>query len=174
VAKKKSAAKTKTSTKRDILLKELKRLLPQIDEEGLAFLVKQSHTIVYNLHVDEMNRSLAQAERSSKRTSVKKKWKEEEADADKYGVWVEDAPGGGSFIIVLGTLRKVFSRVELRKLVALVNSGSADDGTRSEQLYTWLKKHRGDVLFDGRIEARRHPLLVKLSRYLRTHYTVKK
>jgi hypothetical protein len=169
VAKKKSVAKS--STRREILLKELRRLLPQIDEEGLAFLVKQSHTIVYNLHVDEMNRSLAQANRSSSRATAKKS--REEKDADKYGVWVEDAPGGGSFIIVLGTLRKVFSRVELRKLVALVNSGSADDGARSEQLFTWFKKHRGDVLFDGRIEARRHPLLVKLARYLRTHYTVK-
>jgi hypothetical protein len=169
VAKKKSVAKS--STRREILLKELRRLLPQIDEEGLAFLVKQSHTIVYNLHVDEMNRSLAQANRSSSRATAKKS--REEKDADKYGVWVEDAPGGGSFIIVLGTLRKVFSRVELRKLVALVNSGSADDGARSEQLFTWFKKHRGDVLFDGRIEARRHPLLIKLSRYLRTHYKVK-
>jgi len=169
VAKKKSAVKT--SSKRDILLKELKRLLPQVDEEGLAFLVKQSHTIIYNLHVDEMNRSLAQADRSSSRSSVKKNRKE--PNADQYGVWVEDAPGGGSFIIVLGTLRKAFSRMELRKLVALVNAGSADEGARSEQLYTWFKKHRGDVLFDGRIEARRHPLLVKLARYLRTHYTVK-
>jgi hypothetical protein len=74
----------------------------------------------------------------------------------------------------LGSVRKVFSRVELRQLVAVANSGSANDATRSEQLYNWFKKHRGDVLFDGRIEARRHPLLVKLSRYLRTHYTVKK
>ncbi len=169
MAKKKSAAKR--SAKREILLKELRRLLPQIDEEGLAFLVKQSHTIIYNLHVDEMNRSLAQADRSAARSTVRKSGRK--SDAEKYGVWVEDAPGGGSFIIVLGTLRKVFSRVELRKLVALVNSGSADDGARSEQLFMWFKKHRGDVLFDGRIEARRHPLLVKLSRYLRTHYKVK-
>ena len=169
MAKKKSAAKR--STKRDILLKELRRLLPQIDEEGLAFLVKQSHTIIYNLHVDEMNRYLAQADRSTSRSAAVKK--REKPDAEQYGVWVEDAPGGGSFIIVLGNMRKTFSRMELRKLVALVNSGSADDGARSEQLYTWFKKHRGDVIFDGRIEARRHPLLVKLSRYLRTHYKVK-
>ena len=107
MAKKKSAAKR--STKRDILLKELRRLLPQIDEEGLAFLVKQSHTIIYNLHVDEMNRSLAQADRSTSRSAALKK--REKSDAEQYGVWVEDAPGGGSFIIVLGTLRKAFSRI---------------------------------------------------------------
>jgi hypothetical protein len=168
VAKAKTAARS--SARREILLKELKRLLPQIDEEGLAFLVKQSHTIIYNLHVDDMNRSLAEADRADKKT-VKRGGKT--AAAETAGVWVEDAPGGSSFIIVLGNTRKAFSRVELRKLVALVNSGSADEGGRSEQLYAWFKKHRGDVLFDGNIEARRHPLLVRLARYLRTHYKVK-
>jgi hypothetical protein len=126
--------------------------------------------------VDVMNKALARVDRAGKRTI--QTVSEEEAAKEKSGVWIEDAPGGGSFVMVLGPMRKIFSRVELRKLVAIAKSASSgnsagDDGARSEQLYTWFQRHRGDVLFDGRIGARRHPLLVKLSHYLRTHYTVK-
>jgi hypothetical protein len=168
VAKNKSAAKA--SAKRELLAKELRKLIPKIDEEGLAFLLKQSHTIIYNLHVDEMNKALARVDRMGKRAtgSVNR----EEAAKERNGGWVEDAPGGKSFVVVLGTMRKVFSRIELRKLVAVAKSGS-DDAARSEQLYVWFQKHRGDVLFDGRIGTRQHPLLARLARYLRTHYSVK-
>ena len=85
---------------------------------------------------------------------------------------VRCAPGGGSYVLVIGTARNILSRIELRKLVAVAKTGS-DDAARGEQLYTWFQKHRGDVLFDGRIGSRHNPLLAKLARYLRTHYTVK-
>ena len=174
MAKKKAAAKASAkraaSAKRELLAKELRKLIPKIDEEGLAFLIKQSHTIIYNLHVDEMNKALARVDRLEQRATgaVKK----EEAASEEYGVGVENAPGGGSYVLVLGTARNILSRVEMRKLVAIANTGS-DDDARAEQLYSWFRKHRGDVLFDGRIGSRQNPLLAKLAHYLRTHYTVK-
>jgi hypothetical protein len=171
-------ASSELPASRELLAKELRKLIPKIDEEGLAFLIKQSHTIIYNRHVDEMNRALARVDRLEKRaakTVSKEEAAEEtrsEASSGSFGVWVEDAPGGKSFVVVLGATRKILSRVELRKVVAVAKSGS-DDAARSEQLYAWFQKHRGDVLFDARIGSRQHPLLAKLARYLRTHYTVK-
>jgi hypothetical protein len=167
VAKKKAAAKA--SANRALLAKELLKLIPKIDEEGLAFLIKQSHTIIYNLHVDEMNKALKRVDRLEQRATGTA----EKEEAAEQGAGVEDAPGGKSFVLVLGATRKILSRVELQKLVAIAKV-PGDDAAHSEQLYAWLQKHRGDVLFDGRIGSRQHPLLAKLARYLRTHYTVKK
>jgi len=165
--------------KRDLLAKELKKLIPQLDEEALVFLIKQAHTSIYNLQVDEMNKKLARLDEMEKprarKTAKAGGRATRQEEGEKYGVWVEEAPGGTSFIIVLGTTRKVFSRIELQKLVAIARAGAGDeDGDPGERLFAWFRKHRGDVLFDGRIEARNHPLLKNLARYLRTHYTVKK
>ncbi|MBN1524337.1 MAG: hypothetical protein JW904_07645 [Spirochaetales bacterium] len=158
---------------KELLLKEIRKLLPKCDTEGLVFLIKQAHTIIYNLHIDEMNKSLAKVEKMQPAKGRRRTAKPAAADEEKGGVRVEEAPGGKSFIIVLGTMRKVFSRVELQRLVAIAQA-PAVEGDHAERLYSWFQKHRGDVLFDGRIGARRHPLLKNLARYLRSHYKVKK
>ncbi|RPJ09713.1 MAG: hypothetical protein EHM28_00805 [Spirochaetaceae bacterium] len=170
-------AAKKKNKKREILVKELKKLIPQLDEEALIFLIKQANTSIYNLHVVEMNKKLARLDEMEKPKSRKagrgRDSARTEAREEKFGVCVEDAPGGASFIIVLGNTRKIFSRIELQQLVKIAKTGGGD-GEPGERLYMWLKKHRGDVLFDGRIEVRNHPLLKNLAYYLRTHYTVKK
>jgi hypothetical protein len=168
--KRKKKINSKAHAQREILERELKNLIPEIDEEGLAFLLKQAQVSIHNLNVDRVNKELEQARQSGKQVIVKNG--KAEAVKGQSGVWIEDAPGSTSFIVVLGSIRKIFSREELRKLVAIAHSGS-DDGARSEQLYTWFKKHRGDVLFDVKIGAQRHPLLFNLARYLRTHYKVR-
>lgn len=157
-----------TDKKRAILAKELDKLLPEIDAEGLAFLVRQAHTLVYNQNVDKLNRDMARLD-ALERPSPLSANAEDEPEAET-GAWVEDAPGGTSFVVVLGNTRKTFSRVELQRLVALAKAGAGDPGAR---LYDWFKKHRGDVLFDARLGSPTHPALKSLAHFLRTHYKLK-
>jgi len=138
----------KPNKKREILVKELKKLIPQLDEEALIFLIKQANTSIYNLHVEEMNKRLAGLNEMEKprgrKTARAGKAAGQEEGEKRAGVWIEDAPGGTSFIIVLGTMRKIFSRIELQKLVAIAKSGSSGSagGDPGEQLFTWFRKHR--------------------------------
>ena len=45
-----------TDTEKDSLAKELRGLIPQLDAEGLAFLVEQARIHIYNMQVTELNR----------------------------------------------------------------------------------------------------------------------
>lgn len=146
---------------KDFLLKEIKKLIPALDEEGLVFLIKQAHTLVYNQQVQKMNKDMARLDRMTQ--SPAQPVDLQEPAGEESGVRVESAPGGTSYVVVLGNTRKVFSRIELQKIVAVVRA----QGNAPENLFVWLKNHRSDVLFDARIEARHDPRLKQLGRFLR-------
>lgn len=168
--RKKKVAHTKEEAKRHVLRDELKKLIPQIDGEGLGFLLKQAQVIVHNVNVDRINRTLEQAGQSAGSKAVKRS--EAGQAAESMGVHVEDSSSAKHHVVVLGTTRKMFSRDELRRLVAIAHS-EANGAASSEQLYNWLKQNRGDVLFDTEIGTKRHPLLIRLAQYLRIHYIMK-
>ena len=42
---------------RESLAKELRSLIPKLDEEGLTFLIEQAHIHLYNLQVDSLNKT---------------------------------------------------------------------------------------------------------------------
>jgi hypothetical protein len=59
-------AKKTVDTERESLVKELKSLIPRLDSEGLAFLVEQAKIHLYNMQVDELNKTAAQTSEKSR------------------------------------------------------------------------------------------------------------
>ncbi|HEQ71391.1 MAG TPA: hypothetical protein ENN69_02790 [Spirochaetia bacterium] len=160
----------KAGGKRRVLANELRSLIPKIDEEGLMFLLKQAQTIMHNLNVDRINKALDQSARTGKKTAGKSGAR---AAAVPSIVRIEDSSAGKHFVVVLGRERKMFTREELRKIVGISHAGK-NDATSGQQIFSWLKKNRSDVLVDVGIGSGTHPLLKKLAGYLRTNYKVKK
>lgn len=93
--------------------------------------------------------------------------------ASEIEVFVEKARSGEHYIVVLGTKRKMFSCSELQKLIGIAHTVK-DEKASGEQIYNWLKQNRGDVLVDVNLANKKHPLFIKLAKFLRSHFTIKK
>jgi hypothetical protein len=163
-AKKPAVKKTKTvDTQKAALIKELKALIPKLDSEGLAFLVKQSRIHLYNMQVDELNNATRAAHlasiRSAKSTGAGKKPSIKNTAKDEKLRIIGTDSGSGYFLFYQNG-NVAFSRDEMIRLVNIVNAGgSALDVT--ERLFNWLKRERSDVFhlipiadkFDSRLKS---------------------
>jgi len=120
---------------RNELTNELTGILPSLDEEGLAFLIKQARVHFYNMKVDELNIAAQNAHnasvRSGKITSQKKTKKSE--------VFKFDSTGAGYYLRYQNS-GVMFSKNEMVQLVKIVNGTDI-----TNRLLKWLEKERPDV-----------------------------
>lgn len=152
---------------RQELLKELRGLIREIDQEGLLFLIKQANTLIYNQRVDRLNRA---AEETRQREAPAAETGQPTASGE--GVSIEKGAFGRSFILDLAGVRKTFAEAEMLGLVrAGAAGGEAADG--AARLYRWLKRNRDDLLLDAGIARPGDPVLTELWRVLRTSFTIR-
>ena len=146
------AASKKKPTRKEQLLEEVNKLLPQIDEEGLSFLIQQATTLIYNQKVDELNRSREgaarntepenQAEEASQGASGRK------AGADRpVEVFFEAGKNRSTFFMDVKGKRAILDQGELMRMVKIAQSAE-NPRAAQERVYRWLKNNRDDVLFD--------------------------
>jgi len=163
--KKKSAAKSKAW---DDLAKEMKSLIPKLDEEGLAFLVKQSHIHLYNMQVDALNKTLVKDEKRKKEAAAKKTGNKKEEGFS--GIKISDS--GSSYYIVYNNEWVAFSRDEMTILVKII-FGEGSDLEIREQLYNWLSRERGDLLNCASIGNKFDDKLKTLVRLLKDNFKLR-
>jgi len=147
MAKSKNTSKTKTG-RRDELLKELRSLIKDIDEEGLQFLIEQSNVILYNMKVDELNK---QAEAVGKSRGSGKKAtgtaKSTGGTADEAPVEILSGHFGRGYTLVIGNQRKSMDQAEVFAMVKIAQKAKSKTAA-TEQLYNWLDRFRDDVIID--------------------------
>jgi hypothetical protein len=145
------------------LAKELRSLIPKLDEEGLSFLLEQAQIHLHNMEVDRINRAeAARAEAAPAKTAGRTKPAVSAKTAKGTGeiFRIEGTESGSSYYIVYGNEWIMFSRDEITHLVKLVNAGGSDLETR-ERLFNWLDRERRDMLgstgikdkFDDRLKV---------------------
>ena len=153
---------------RDKLRKELVGLLDQVDDEGLIFLIRQAQTIVRNLQVDRLNEEITELnQRRARALSGGRKTGRGAAAAEP--VTIEEGAGRTTFIVGVGSTRKVFSLDEMRAL-ARVAQAAEDDADGARRLYSWLSRNRRDVLVDMAAGSAAHPALALMHRAIRKRY----
>ena len=160
----------KVSPQKKRLQDELIRLLPEIDEEGMIFLIKQAQVIIHNLQVDRINREIEELEQTkspTKAASSSSRTTRTVAD-----VAIEEAPNGKSFYLVLPDTRKILGLEEMRILVRACYEPKRKSEAMN-RIYRWMQKERRDILSDGNIESNGSPLLDALFRRIREKYTLK-
>ncbi|MEJ2663002.1 MAG: hypothetical protein P8107_03015 [Spirochaetia bacterium] len=164
---KKSGAKDAKDSQKELLAQELKKLIKEIDVEGLIFLVKQAHVIIHNLQIDRMNREMSKLQQTEKSTAGKKGPKAPPV----YPVDIEEGAGGKHYVLVVAGKRKMFARDEMRKLVAICQkAGSADSACT--RMFTWLRTNRSDVLLDEGISGPRSATLASIYKIIKNRYKV--
>jgi hypothetical protein len=140
--------------------------IEQIDEEGLLFLLRQANVLIHNQKVDEVNRELAELSQKPGRAA---------AGGGTAGagaatvVAVDDAGDRSAVFLTLGTVRKVLSREELKRLVRICYAAEGKSNAL-RQLHTVLLRERSDILKDAGIRSAASPLVEGLFYALRRKY----
>jgi hypothetical protein len=146
-----AAKKTKTGKPdpRENLAKELRSLIPRLNAEGLQFLIEQAQVHLYNMQVDELNKTFARA----KPAGASKPPKQSEE------IRIEGSGSGSSFYLFYHGMSVMFSRDEIIRMVNIAN-GPGTALEIAERIFNWFERERGDIFetipmadhFDGRIK----------------------
>jgi hypothetical protein len=164
------AARTTTpaaaSPQRVRLQTMLSEAIEQVDEEGLLFLLRQANVLIHNQKVDEVNRELAELSQKPGRV---KAGRGTAAAGSAAVVTVDDAGDRSAVFLTLGTVRKVLSREELKRLVRICYAAEGKSNAL-RQLHTVLLRERSDILKDAGIRSAASPLVEGLFYALRRKY----
>ena len=170
--KKPSARKGKAEQKKDnptdALAKELQALIPRLDAEGLEFLIEQAQVHLYNMQVDELNRTMerkAAAKAAMADTKVK-------TGKIQDVLRIEGSPSGSSFYIVCNGQSIMFSRDEIIHMVHIVCA----PGTKleiQEHLLDWFTRERRDVFSVIPIADKFDERLNKIAALLKKNYRIR-
>lgn len=170
----KAPARKHVDADRKALADELSGLIPELDAEGLAFLIEQARVHLYNMRVAELEDAAAEAERASRRAgsiaSVGGAAKARAGSAEEFTIHA--AENGSSYDLVWHDKWKMFTDEEMLAMVRITSSKNAvaDVGGR---LYRWLLAERRDVIADIPFSGLADPKLKKLVALLRKTFTVK-
>ena len=139
----------KTSSEWDSLAKELRSLIPKLDEEGLAYLVEQAQIHLYNLQVDALNKTIikSQQREAAKNTAAKTAGKgaaKKTAGSDGFNE-IKVSDSGSSYYVVYKTEWIMFSKDEMVKLIKIAR-GEGTDLEIKERLFNWFARERTDLL----------------------------
>jgi hypothetical protein len=159
----------KTASARDILAKELIGLVKQIDEEGLAFLIKQAHVIIHNMQIERINQEMSKLQLMN--SKVRQAGSKPKAPVS-YPVDIEEGTGGKHFILVVAGKRKMFAREEMSKLVTICQAAPGERPA-AQRLLNWFKTNRSDVLLDTGINNAGSPTLAAIYKIIKSRYKVR-
>lgn len=141
------AAKKESGGRREELLKELRALLKQVDEEGLAFLAGQAATLIHNARIEELNRIRESAPESDARPARARR---RSGSGGKSGAEVFFRKSGrpGGYFLQIDGVRSIMDEDEVLALAEIAHKArSRAEGT--QRLYRWLETHRDEVLIES-------------------------
>jgi hypothetical protein len=178
-------AKKKESVLHKKLAEELTSMLPALDEEGLAFLVEQGKTHLYNMEIEREEAERAAAEEregageSGKAKTGKKTGKNQSGSTGRgakangpANFRIERSSSGASYHIISGGNWKMFTDDEMLKLVHIAQSNDPVADV-TERLWRWLDTERPDTFADLEIDGLKDPRMRELVELLRAKFAVR-
>jgi hypothetical protein len=156
-------AKTKKQGKTEKLAAELKSLIPQLNEEGLLFLIEQAQIHIYNTQVDALNKSMAHTRHAESAVPGKSK-------ASGFGFKISEDKH--SYYLTYGNDWIMFNHAEMLQLAKIAASPLPDDDKRAG-LYHWFDRERRDVFGTIPIRSPQSEILSQLIRLLNKSLKVK-
>jgi len=175
----KSGRKGSRSDGREALAEELSSLIPDLDAEGLAFLIEQARVHLYNMRVADLEQAAAEAERASTRAhstgSLRSAGSSRSAGpagtaSDDFSI--QSASDGSAYDLVYQGKWKMFTSDEMLAMVRIVSSKDPV-AQLTGRLYRWLLAERSDVIKDIPLAGLADPKLKKLVAILRKTFTIK-
>jgi|WetSurMetagenome_2_1015567.scaffolds.fasta_scaffold459422_2 hypothetical protein len=138
-------------------LRELTALLPELDDEGLTFLLEQAKVHRYNMEVEKLN---AISDRLAAEGAP------EVPAASRSALRLERSKDGSTYHIVAGSSWKMFTAEEIAALVRIARSDDTES-ERSRRTRSWFARERKDVLVDLGMDGPSIGLALDIVRMLR-------
>lgn len=173
----KKAGSAKGGTGREALAKELASLIPELDAEGLAFLIEQARVHLYNMRVAELEAAAEEAERASTRARGLAKTggigtKAGTKAGSASDLSIKASGDGSAYDLVYGGKWKLFTGDEMLAMVRIATVKDPQNQVAG-RLYRWLLAERSDVINDLGLSGLADPMLKHLVALLRTTFTIK-
>lgn len=156
---------TEHSEEKKELLKILKGIIEDIDENGLVFLIKQAKILLRNIKMDYINGEVQKLMSTDEEDSV-------DPHKHKHEMEIIETGDSGSFIFVINKTRKMFSLDEMKKIVKICRSAE-NENDAVKRLYKWFSDNRSDALYDISIKNARDPALGTIYNHIINTYTLK-
>ena len=148
---------------REALAKELRGLIPRLDAEGLSFLIEQAQVHLYNMQVEELNKTLVRTKPESP--------KQKAASAGTFRI--EGSESGSSYYLIYHNEWIMFSREEMIRIAAIVSAPGTGLEIR-DRIFTWLEKERRDVLASVAMADKFDPRLKELTALIKKTFKVRR
>jgi hypothetical protein len=165
---KKKPVKKKTDNVRLSLAKELISLVPKLDSEGLAFLIKQARIHQYNMQINELGKAARAVDTASARSKAIKGLTKKPSSKTAIKI---DATGTGYYLRYSNS-GVILSKDEMVQLVKLVNSSSSQTEI-GNRLFNWFYNERRDIFQLIPIADKNDKILVNIAEVIKKNFKLK-
>jgi hypothetical protein len=145
--------------KKNPALDELLGLLPELDEEGIAFLLEQAKVHHYNMEVEKLNAISDRVAAAGPRPTPAG------PRPTSSALRIERSEDGATYHLVAGSDWKMFTAEEMASLVRISRCGEAEEEI-ARRLRSWLARERKDVFLDLGLDGRSIGMAKDIARLL--------
>ncbi|MBN1647750.1 MAG: hypothetical protein JW874_06945 [Spirochaetales bacterium] len=157
---------------RDRLAAELVKMIPELDTEGLLYLVKQAGVLLHNQRIDQIN---AEIDEMNKTKREKHKMAGTTArvgqNVQEITVEIQQSPDRKTYYLIVDEVKHFLTDSEMAKVVRLcVKPDTKSDALRF--LFQYLDTERKEILMDHGISTRKHPFFEALFYEVRAKFLI--
>lgn len=160
----KQTKKDKSDSQKQRLEDELVKLLPEIDEEGLVFLLRQANTIIHNQRTDQLNREMEALNKKKKPGAAAGT-----AEPGGFEIEISRSDDGKTYYFIVNGMKHFFDIPETQKIIALCYRPPAkSDALR--YLHEFFRAERDEILMDHKITSAKSPFFEELFHAVRATF----
>ncbi len=160
----KQTKKPKTDSQKLRLEEELTKLLPEIEEEGLVFLLRQANTIIHNQRADKLNQEMEVLNKKKKTGG-----KTSSPPAEGFEIEINRSDDGKTYYFIINGMKHFLDIPETQNIIALCYRPPAkSDALR--YLYEFFRAERDEILMDHKISSAKSPFFEVLFNTVRATF----
>lgn len=168
------ARTAKPKTTHEKLAAELAAMIPEIDAEGLLFLVRQASVLLHNKRVDELNAEIEQQNGGKKAVERRAGTTARVGrSAEEITVEIQRSPDGKTYYMIINGQKHFLTAQEMAAVTQLCfKPERKSDALRL--LFRYLTAERKEILDDHGVSAEKHPFFEALFHEVRSSFTLER
>ena len=160
----KQPKKEKADSQKQRLENELVKLLPEIEEEGLVFLLRQANTLIHNQRTDQLNREMEALNKKKKPGAAAGS-----TASQGFEIEISRSDDGKTYYFIVNGMKHFFDIPETQKIIALCYRPPAkSDALR--YLHEFFRAERDEILMDHKITSAKSPFFEELFKTVRATF----
>lgn len=137
----------------------IKKIMKELDEPSLMFLLEQAQILKHNMEVDKINKEIIESRKGGEQITTTK--------ISKDSIKIIADNDGKNFILDINNKRKFLTRDEFRKIVEICYNGNETN------LFNWFERERKDILIDAGIKSKSSQYLSVIINLVKSKYKLK-